>query len=92
MDKQQAAEKHATNDYGGTVPPFNETMYNSFEAGWEAHEAQSLTDAVALLKQVPRMLHDAADGLVNYDFLKEVHDFITINPSGAAPKTESNER
>lgn len=42
--------------------------------------------AVALIKQIPQQMNNAAQGLTDYDFLQEVNGFIKDNPSGAAPQ------
>lgn len=49
MTKEQAAKAYATNDFGGTIPPFDSEKYNAHIAGWEAHEAECPGDLTLLV-------------------------------------------
>lgn len=97
MDKQQAAEaqtnKISWNDFSDLAQMVyvQALVKDATIAGWEALEAQCPGDAIALLKQIPQQMVDAANGITDYGFLQEVNDFINAykaNPSGAAPQTE----
>lgn len=69
-----------------------EGLWGIFSQGAEWKNKQFPSDALALIKQVPQAMVDAAQGLTDYDFLQEVNDFIKSNPSGAALQPGVNER
>lgn len=98
MDKQQAAKEYATKRYGNPDQDIAKLGWHNdgfldFSAGWEAHEAQSPTDAVGTLCQ-----HCDGDGFTKVDARQPDGTFQIdcevcnatgklFNPSGAVPQT-----
>lgn len=96
MDKQQATELHIKN----IDLQFKEHAQEDFEAGWEAHETQSPTDAIAHAMDFANFLFDngvrklqAKNSWIvdhhNYGPLEKYYKL--FNPSGAASKNKDND-
>lgn len=81
IDKQQAAEKYAKKWINS---PAYSGAFAGHIAGWEAHETQQSPASIAFLKEVREKINEAAQGLVDYDFLSEINEAIKNGPKQVA--------
>lgn len=93
MDKQQAALA-----YKNSLCSRNDDHYDAHIAGWEAHEAQSPTDAIefaiwlrehVVADGAPKLSYKDKDGHRSRKTIPELYKL--FNPSGAAPQKDINE-